>query len=146
MDQARDIYGSLLDNDEVPPESPSAVTPLNDVFTNTHFEGLEASADQLFGASQLSEPCIDKRMSISARFLSSSGYVPIYHLSLYNAHCWDPLFLYLLWISKTKHTVNGVRFAGLNFCGFHPMKFCTGKLSRCLTFKALKQCHHTKLV
>ena len=69
MDQVRDIYGSLLENDKVPPESPSAATPLNDVFTNTHFEGLEASVDQLFGASQLSEPCIDKRMSISARFL-----------------------------------------------------------------------------
>ena len=92
MDQVRDIYGSLLDDDKVPPESPSAVTPSNDVFTNTHFEGLEASAAQLFGDSQLSEPCIDKRMSISARFLSSSGYVPIYPLSLYNAHCWDPLF------------------------------------------------------
>ena len=77
MEQVRDTYGSLLDDDEVPPESPIAVTPLNDIFTNTHFEGLEASADQLFGASQLSEPCMDKRMSISARFLSSSGYVPI---------------------------------------------------------------------
>ena len=92
MEQLRDTYGSLLDDDEVPPESPNAVTPLNDVFTNTHFEDLEASGDQLFGASQLSEPCIDKRMSISARFLSSSGYVPIYHVSLYNAHCGALLF------------------------------------------------------
>ena len=31
-------------------------------------------------------------------------------------------------------TVNGERFAGLNFRGFHPMKLFTGKLSRCLTF------------
>ena len=31
-------------------------------------------------------------------------------------------------------TVNGERFAGLNFCGFHPMKLFTGKLSQCLTF------------
>ena len=42
--------------------------------------------------------------------------------------------------------MNGERFAGLNFCGFHPMKSLTGKLSRCLTFKTFKQCHHMKLV
>ena len=29
---------------------------------------------------------------------------------------------------------------------FHPMKFFMGKLSRCFTFKALKQCHYMKLV
>ena len=44
------------------------------------------------------------------------------------------------------YTVNGERFSGLNFRGFHPMKFFTGKVLRCLTFKALKQCHYTKLV
>ena len=37
-----------------------------------------------------------------------------------------------------KNTVNRERFAGLNFCGFHPMEFFTGNLSRYLTFKALK--------
>ena len=31
------------------------------------------------------------------------------------------------------YTVNGERFTGLNFCGFHPMKFFTGKLSWWLT-------------
>lgn len=109
----RDTYGALLDDDEVPPESPTAATPLNDVFTSTHFEGLEASADQLFGASQLSEPCTDKRMSISTRFLSSSGYVPIHHPSLYNAHCVftkptvEPFFLYF-WI-KSKKTCSWLR-------------------------------------
>ena len=41
-------------------------------------------------------------------------------------------------------TINGERFAGLKFCGFHPIKFFMGKLSRCLTFKALKQCHYKK--
>ena len=34
----------------------------------------------------------------------------------------------------TVSTVNGERFAGLNFRGFHPMKLFTGKLSWCLTF------------
>ena len=43
-------------------------------------------------------------------------------------------------------TVNGERFAGLNFRGFHPMKFFTGKLSWCLMFTTLKQHHYTKLV
>ena len=43
-------------------------------------------------------------------------------------------------------TVNGERFAGLNFCGFHPMKFFMRKLSRFLTFTTLKQHHYTKLV
>ena len=75
MNQLRDAVGCLIDDDEAPPESPSAVAPINDVFTNTHFEGVEASGDQLFGASQLSEPSVDKRMSISTKFLSSSGYV-----------------------------------------------------------------------
>ena len=31
--------------------------------------------------------------------------------------------------------VNVERFAGLNFYGFHPMKFFIRKLSQCLTFK-----------
>ena len=30
-------------------------------------------------------------------------------------------------------TVNGERFPGVNFHGFHPMKFVTGNLSWCLT-------------
>ena len=43
-------------------------------------------------------------------------------------------------------TVNRERFTGLNFCGFHPLKFFMGKLSWCLTFKTLKQHYHMKLV
>ena len=43
-------------------------------------------------------------------------------------------------------SVNRERFTGLNFHGFHPMKFFTGKLSQCLMLNALKQYHHyTKL-
>ena len=42
--------------------------------------------------------------------------------------------------------VNGERFTGLNFRGFHPMKIVMGKLLWCFTFKALKQCHYTKLI
>ena len=33
--------------------------------------------------------------------------------------------------------MNGERFVGLNFCGVHPMKLLTGKLSQCLTFNHL---------
>ena len=44
------------------------------------------------------------------------------------------------------YSVNGERFSGLNYRGFHLMKFFTGKVSQCLSFKALKQCHYTKLV
>ena len=47
---------------------------------------------------------------------------------------------------NTRSTVNGERFSGLNFRGFHPVKFFTGKLLLCLIFKTLKKCHHTKLV
>ena len=43
------------------------------------------------------------------------------------------------------YTVNGERFTGLNFRGFHPIKFFTGKLLRCFMFKALKQCYYKKL-
>ena len=45
-------------------------------------------------------------------------------------------------MNKRKYTVNGEVLAGLNFDfrRFHPMELFTGKLSRCLTFKALKQC------
>ena len=43
------------------------------------------------------------------------------------------------------NTVNGERFAGLNFRGFYPMKFFTGKLLWYLTFTTLKQRHYTKL-
>ena len=43
-------------------------------------------------------------------------------------------------------TVNGERLAGLNFHGFHPMKFLMGKLSCFLTLRTLKQCHYMKLV
>ena len=39
------------------------------------------------------------------------------------------------------NTVNKERFAGLNFHGFYPMKLFTVKLSWCITFKAVKQCH-----
>lgn len=49
-----------------------AIAP-NDMFVSTHFDSLEVCADQLFGSSQPSEESIDKRMSISTRFLSSSG-------------------------------------------------------------------------
>ena len=42
--------------------------------------------------------------------------------------------------------VNGERFTSLIIHRFHPMKFFTGKLQWCLMFKALKQCHYTKLV
>ena len=59
----------MLDDDEVPPESPSVVTPMSDVFMS-----LDACVDQLFVASQPSEN-VDKRMSISTRYLSSSGCV-----------------------------------------------------------------------
>ena len=41
------------------------------------------------------------------------------------------------------YTVNGERFAGLNFRGFHPMKFFTGKTFVMLT---LKQSHYTMLI
>ena len=66
------IIGSVLDDDEVPPESPSVAIPLNDVFIS-----LDTCADQLFSASQPLEQTVDKRMSISTRFLSSSGCVII---------------------------------------------------------------------
>ena len=47
----------------------------------------------------------------------------------------DAVLIEEIWyICENKCTVNGERFAGLNFCRFHPMKFFTGKLSRCLTF------------
>ena len=36
------------------------------------------------------------------------------------------------------YTVNGERFAGVNFCGFHPMKFFIGKLLQALHLKHLK--------
>ena len=78
MNQMIDITDSVLDDDEVPPESPSTVTPVNDVFINVNI-----CPDQLFGASQPLEQTVDKRMSISTRFLSSSGCVII---TLYNAH------------------------------------------------------------
>lgn len=74
-----DITDSVLDDDdEVAPESPSVVTPVKDVFIS-----VDVCADQLFGASQPLEQTVDKRMSISTRFLSSSGCVII---ALYNAH------------------------------------------------------------
>lgn len=79
-----DIIASLLDDDEASPESPSVVAPTNDVFISAHFDHL--GADQFFGASQPLEQSADKRMSISTRFLSSSGYVIVYQQSLYNAH------------------------------------------------------------
>ena len=46
----------------------------------------------------------------------------------------------------TNDTINVERFAGLNFCGFHPMKFFMENLLRCLTFKVLKQRHYNKLI
>ena len=71
----------MLDDDEVPPESPSVATPVNDVFVS-----LDTCADQLFGASQPSGQIVDKRMSISTRFLGSSGCVITDYLTLYNPH------------------------------------------------------------
>ena len=40
-------------------------------------------------------------------------------------------------VYQHSYTVNGETFAGLNFHGFHPMKFFTGKILRCLAFKTL---------
>ena len=63
--------------------------------------------------------------------------------------CKEIIYIHCTYISHTtkiKSTINGERFAGLNFCGFHPMEFFTEKLLWCLTFKTLKQCHYTKLV
>ena len=73
MNRVIGIAGSVLDDDdEVLPESPSVATPVNDVFIS-----LDICPDQLFSASQPLEQTVDKRMSISTRFLSSSGYVII---------------------------------------------------------------------
>jgi len=86
MNQVRYHWFSLLDDEEVPPESPGVVSPLNDVFVSTHFESLDVCADQLFGVSQPLEQPADKRMSISTKFLSSSGCVIIHYPPLNNAH------------------------------------------------------------
>ena len=47
------------------------------------------------------------------------------------------LVLTTVWHREYSTSVNGERFTGLNFHGFHPIKF--GKLSRYLTLKTLKQ-------
>ena len=50
-------------------------------------------------------------------------------------------------VTKSIHTVNMERFAGLNFCEFKPNEvFCGKTFAVPYMFKILKQHHYTKLV